>query len=811
MMDPIYLTSEQREYELMIRNIVDVSTVRAKTLAIRKQLALEAAGKQPSPSFSAPMFETESEIQVCSYTLRDLIINLEEAYSSKDESKLTSSYHQLLHTKTRLQRIQPKNQKDENDVIELYECTIKELKRIDEFQGAFSNKTSMVRHSLPPNNNHQSVNNSNIQKEHTVIAARHSLSDNREATRLSIPHNLAVGNRPSFSLNNDKHESSNRVNIPLPLEPHSNRPITPEQFHARNIEVANESLFEMHTLSSEEQEDILAEIADLNLASQAVHPLQNGRYISIAPSEFDRNAGRNVPPNSNGINAQSDVSRLKVTILNDRHTPITNLAPVARSTLAPNLFNNQITQNVHFQKEGSNDYQFLSRNANFHTNVQPVSELQPKSTYRTSSNIPIENTYVVPRGTNNQVFTDRNENRYGENSHTNICGLTSTQRAQHDFHGAINNFQTYDFRNHSHYNNHLNIPTVLRGENESRAYHVDAGIGGQRPRMNDRHERPREPFIQPDNTNPRQYEVHRYATNRKPVPVNQWRISFSGDGRGLHLYDFLSQVTMYQRAEQVSNNELRFSIVHLLTGRAKMWYQSIYDTVDSWEELVQALRAEFLPNDYNYTLFNEISNRRQKPNESFGEYVTQMKSLFKWLGMPISEQHKVFIVQRNLSSKYAIAIAPLVIWSLHELTEVCKRIDNATSSANRQNTTLPFEGSVDGYRTRFNPFNRQANINEIIAEEPLGRAEGTEEVCALTRNYNATNRNVTAEPLRMLCWNCEENGHSFRFCPKPRVGIFCYICGNHGVIRSNCDRCSGNADQNLVNRLDPQDSARKAA
>lgn len=31
----------------------------------------------------------------------------------------------------------------------------------------------------------------------------------------------------------------------------------------------------------------------------------------------------------------------------------------------------------------------------------------------------------------------------------------------------------------------------------------------------------------------------RQRTIRKSVPVNQWRLTFSGDGKGLHLYDFL--------------------------------------------------------------------------------------------------------------------------------------------------------------------------------------------------------------------------------------------------------------------------------
>lgn len=35
------------------------------------------------------------------------------------------------------------------------------------------------------------------------------------------------------------------------------------------------------------------------------------------------------------------------------------------------------------------------------------------------------------------------------------------------------------------------------------------------------------------------------------VPVNHWKISFSGDGQGLHLFDILSQVKMLQQSEMI--------------------------------------------------------------------------------------------------------------------------------------------------------------------------------------------------------------------------------------------------------------------
>lgn len=106
----------------------------------------------------------------------------------------------------------------------------------------------------------------------------------------------------------------------------------------------------------------------------------------------------------------------------------------------------------------------------------------------------------------------------------------------------------------------------------------------------------------------------------KSVPINQWQVSFNGEGRGMHLFDFLSQVRMYQRSEMVTDEELLRAMTHLLTGRAKRWYESIYESIGSWNELVEALKREYLPRNYPFTLINDMSNRRQRVNETFGEY-----------------------------------------------------------------------------------------------------------------------------------------------------------------------------------------------
>lgn len=299
------------------------------------------------------------------------------------------------------------------------------------------------------------------------------------------------------------------------------------------------------------------------------------------------------------------------------------------------------------------------------------------------------------------------------------------------------------------------------------------------------HDRPRPSFLSERNNAepPRIFESvrepHRaHYTTRKTVPINQWKITFSGDGYGLHLYDFLSQVELLQRAESVSDGDMNLQVIHLLSGRARMWYLSCYDRFGSWSQLVAALKREFLPANYDFQLFGDISNRVQKEHESFGEYFTHMLALFKCLSIPLDESYKLFLVQKNLRPKYATAIAPLEIRNLDELNGACRRIDNAASAQGRSIFSMPCQN----WETRDNQVAPRSEAREVFAvqAEPQRRT------------------NPFAVPSTRKCWNCQETGHTHRECKQARrAGIFCYRCGERDVLTANCRKCSpGNGAEN---------------
>ena len=282
--------------------------------------------------------------------------------------------------------------------------------------------------------------------------------------------------------------------------------------------------------------------------------------------------------------------------------------------------------------------------------------------------------------------------------------------------------------------------------------------------------------------------------SRKAIPIHQWRISFSGDDRGIHLYDFLSQVEVLRRSERISEGELLESIVHLLSGRAKLWYISLYEHFNTWGQFVNALKNEFLPPHYDYMLLSDISNRSQKSNETFSEFFTHMQSLFRCLSSPISEDYKLYLVRKNLLPRYAVGVAPLDIVNLQELSEACRRIDGALNR--HVSLRMPFLNqslTTNRPQPRQNDRPREINpVDDVDNVEP----EHPEIVVVTKQNEDApANQIPVSNSDRIKCWNCGIVGHRFQNCQKQRK-MFCYKCGTQNITFPKCAKCQGNGRRN---------------
>lgn len=310
----------------------------------------------------------------------------------------------------------------------------------------------------------------------------------------------------------------------------------------------------------------------------------------------------------------------------------------------------------------------------------------------------------------------------------------------------------------------------------------------------------------------REFRRPAFRPMRKTVPVHQWKLVYSGESNGMHLYDFLSEIDMFKRSEDVTDDDLLSSVVHLLAGRARLWYRSWFDTFHTWGDLVVAMKREFLPPKYDYRLLTNISNRRQKPNETFAEYLSTMQSLFKYLSIPIAEPHKLCIVEENMLQKYAIALSTVDITSLDQLANVCRRIDFAYA---KPQFSVPFDGRAgESRQPPRNAGGRPRELNELdMLAQPasvvdafadlalVDERESSAQQCATAPQHDGellevrrggTRGAPQAGDLERKCFNCQRAGHNFSVCPSPKSGIFCYRCGSREVTAFSCPKCAKN-------------------
>lgn len=258
----------------------------------------------------------------------------------------------------------------------------------------------------------------------------------------------------------------------------------------------------------------------------------------------------------------------------------------------------------------------------------------------------------------------------------------------------------------------------------------------------------------------------RGVLRRKPVPVHLWRIQFDGEN---NLNDFLSKVEMFRNFEETSDAELMSCIIYLLTKRALVWYQVHYRRFQNWEQLKRALIAEFLPSHSSYKVFQQIDSRVQGTNESFGEYLCAMQLLFSYMADPPSENHKLYLIRKNMNKAFSLAVASQEIISVDQLSSICKRMDDARDMVEAR----PIPKIANNFQNC-----KAVSFKEL--QEQSGEMNVLE---------NKRKQFKSPERRTLMCWNCGKEDHTHNYCPVQQLKKFCYVCGEEGYAYNKCPKC----------------------
>lgn len=258
--------------------------------------------------------------------------------------------------------------------------------------------------------------------------------------------------------------------------------------------------------------------------------------------------------------------------------------------------------------------------------------------------------------------------------------------------------------------------------------------------------------------------------------IEKWP-KFSGDASPYPVADFLRQIACMSRSYKVSTAELRVHAHLLFKDDAYTWFMAYDYKLDTWETLVAYLRMRYDNPNRDKFIRDEMRLRKQKPNEKFSAYLTDMESMASRMVHPMSQAELYNLVTENMKMSYKRRLLLVRVESLTHLSQLCFQFD-------------ALEGTLN------NPRQGKPGVNQIaVDEEPYDEDDEVDEPEVLVVQPKPARPNrSTLEPVpaprrraEEACWNCRQLGHMWRDCSQKKR-FFCHICGQEDTVASQCPK-----------------------
>lgn len=255
----------------------------------------------------------------------------------------------------------------------------------------------------------------------------------------------------------------------------------------------------------------------------------------------------------------------------------------------------------------------------------------------------------------------------------------------------------------------------------------------------------------------------------KSVNISKWNlIKFSGDNKTISLSAFLENVEELRISHGVTGKELFEAAHELFVGKALIWFRSVKNKVSDWSQLVNELRLQFQPPNFNEKLLSEIRNRTQGPNENMGMYIAVMTNMFNRLTIPVDESVRIKILMHNIAPFYQAQLGLTSINSVEQLLQLGRQLEA------RKDT-------IDSF-----------------TPPPRNKSSLMEPDLAYVYSDSMSSNSVKIDSLT-VCWNCRKSGHIARKCSQPKTR-YCFKCGKPNCTVKTCSSCSKSLDSGKSQR-----------
>lgn len=262
---------------------------------------------------------------------------------------------------------------------------------------------------------------------------------------------------------------------------------------------------------------------------------------------------------------------------------------------------------------------------------------------------------------------------------------------------------------------------------------------------------------------------------RSRSPLSRWQLRFDGTSATMSVEAFLHRLDKFQHADQVSNGYVMQNLHRLLSGRAEKWYW-LYESDNpnaDWPTYRAALLTHFrgpASAAMDDRIIGEIVSRKQGPRETVDAFCTAVLELNNRLSARRSEASLIDTMRRNLLPRLSNAVLTTPFCTLEDFRNTCQMVETHLAQQAR-------------YESR--------NVHDLHQDFAT---DDTADIEAYDQPQQQRARPPPIDQSRWKCWNCDQQGHSFRDCLSPVQGVFCFKCGYKDVIKLNCPRCQqGNA------------------